>query len=309
MASTISSLKKKILGRRSGGASSDDHSSLESDPSLSRLSATTDSSMSIGTPTNVKRLIHAEADENGVLRGLPPEYQRMLEAMTTVEERLNPDNTKMAGNVIIFYQGEGKKREQPGFIRTDWGIGSSGESNTLSTGSRGSAGSGGGGRRSGDSNGSRSKFHVPFEETQEEKDKEESVVSNTSDNGKGKGGGEEKTAGEEKTSSTANDNANANNNVPAEEAAPKDKENNEKDEEKPSSPVPAPAPRPSLTKAPNAQVDKIADGGPGEATLRRKGTSGAGGGRSGPRVTRNITEEEVYAQINLLCSTGHPLDR
>jgi hypothetical protein len=41
----------------------------------------------------------------------------------------------------------------------------------------------------------------------------------------------------------------------------------------------------------------------GEATLRRKLTA------KGPRVTRNITEEEVILEMKALCTKGNPLDK
>ena len=44
--------------------------------------------------------------------------------------------------------------------------------------------------------------------------------------------------------------------------------------------------------------------GEGEATLRRKDNQ-----RGGPRVTRNITEQEVMAQISEICSSGHPKEK
>jgi hypothetical protein len=44
--------------------------------------------------------------------------------------------------------------------------------------------------------------------------------------------------------------------------------------------------------------------GEGEATLRRKDNQ-----RGGPRVTRNITEIEVMAQIREICSIGHPKEK
>lgn len=67
MSTTISTLKKKFLGRKSNEASD---------------------GMNIGRPTNVKTLYHAERDgESGGIRGLPPEMQKMLESMTTAEER------------------------------------------------------------------------------------------------------------------------------------------------------------------------------------------------------------------------------
>lgn len=44
--------------------------------------------------------------------------------------------------------------------------------------------------------------------------------------------------------------------------------------------------------------------GDGEATLRRKDNQ-----RGGPRVTRNITEAEVMAQIKDICSVGHPKEK
>ena len=267
MSSTISTLKKKFLSRRSNADELD---------TTSRLS----SNMEIGTPTNVKRLIHAETDENGVLRGLPPEYEKMLEAMTTAEERMNPDNASRAKNVIIFFKREEEKKDQPGFIRTDFMIGSSGESSV-------SAGSGSSGRNSseelekrGSSSGNKSTFYV----NRDQKDDKE-----------------------EKTSS---DNANASPELDNRiKEAPKDDQNNSSTTTQ--SP-PAPAPRPSLTKPPAAPTDvataaaAAAEGAEG-ATLRRKGTGGAA--RGGPRVTRNITEEEVYSQLNALCSNGHPLDR
>ena len=294
MSSTISTLKKKFLSRRSNADELD----------TSRLSAD-NGAMEIGTPTNVKRLIHAETDENGILRGLPPEYEKMLEAMTTAEERMNPDNASRAKNVIIFFKREAEKKDQPGFIRTDFMIGSSGESSV-------SAGSGSSGRNSSEElerkdGDNKSTFYVNREQAtgtttavkrsevlkEEEKETEEGGTPSSADN--------------------ANVSPELDNRV---KETAKDDQNNAASTAsttttQPPSRPPAPAPRPSLSKAPAAAAAaaaaSTAAGGEGEATLRRKGTTGAT--RGGPRVTRNITEEEVYSQLNALCSGGHPLDR
>lgn len=91
----------------------------------------------IGIPTNVKRLHHAEHDENGI-KGLPPELQRMLEYMTTEEERQNPDNKDKAKNVLIWMKREEEKNNRgQNFIKGDFmeSPTSSGES-TISSDSR-----------------------------------------------------------------------------------------------------------------------------------------------------------------------------
>ncbi len=307
MSNTIKTLKTKILGRRSND---------EADSN--RLSAEGGTDMTIGTPTNVKRLIHAETDENGILRGLPPEYEKMLGAMMSAEERMNPDNAKRAKNVIIFFQREEEKKEQPGFIRSEFmSIGSSGESTA-------SAGGSSSGRNSSEDDvaaataaaaaataatadskrdSGRSTFYVDKSDTppqkQTQQKQEEGAVTV-----------------EEKTESNRADNSGNANNSP--ELDNRVKEMRIKDDQANANTTnsettstetvtkPTAAPRPSLGKI----AVESAKTGEGEATLRRKaGAGGSGGGPRGPRVTRNITEEEVYKQINLICSGGHPLDR
>lgn len=114
MSGTISTLKKKLLGSSS-------RRSKEDVPEAS------DTAMNIGTPTDVKRLHHVTVDENGI-RGLPPELLKMLDHMTTEEERQNPDNKNKAKNVILWMKKEEEKKGD-NFIRGDFmGFGSSGES-------------------------------------------------------------------------------------------------------------------------------------------------------------------------------------
>ena len=114
MSGTISTLKKKLLGSSSRKSKED-------------LPESSDTAMNIGTPTDVKRLHHVTVDENGI-RGLPPELQRMLEHMTTAEERQNPDNKAKAKNVLMWMKKEEEKKGD-NFIRGDFmNFGSSGES-------------------------------------------------------------------------------------------------------------------------------------------------------------------------------------
>ena len=122
----ISTLKKKLLGKNSGS------------PGGGR--SATDSVMNIGTPTDVRRVIHAEIGENGI-KGLPEELIRMYETMTTEEERRNPDNTTKAKNVLLWMKKEEEKKEDPNFIRSDFmRIGGSGESTASSEDSQSGSG-------------------------------------------------------------------------------------------------------------------------------------------------------------------------
>ncbi len=66
MASPFSNLKKKLMG--SGG----------NRKSKEREEDCDGPSMTIGTPTNVKRLHHAEHGAGGIV-GLPPELEKMLQ--------------------------------------------------------------------------------------------------------------------------------------------------------------------------------------------------------------------------------------
>ena len=114
MNGTISTLKKKLLGSSS-------RKSKEDVPEAS------DAPMNIGTPTDVKRLHHVTVDENGI-QGLPPELAKMLDHMTTEEERQNPDNKAKAKNVLMWMKKEEEKKGD-NFIRGDFmNFGSSGES-------------------------------------------------------------------------------------------------------------------------------------------------------------------------------------
>lgn len=79
--SKISTLKKKIFGTKESGQT------LGKD---------------IGGPTDFKRLYHGVQSENGI-KGLPPQLQAMFEAMTTEEERKNPDNTVSFKNNIFNF--------------------------------------------------------------------------------------------------------------------------------------------------------------------------------------------------------------
>ena len=52
-----------------------------------------------------------------------------------------------------------------------------------------------------------------------------------------------------------------------------------------------------LTNEPNANVSS-------PVPLRRKNTT-----KDGPRVTKNMTEDEIMNEIRMLCENGHPLDK
>lgn len=233
-------MKKKILG--SGRTSND-------------------GTMSIGTPTNVKRNFHAEVDEKGI-KGLPPEMQKMFESMTTEEERKNPDNKDKAANVLIWMQREEEKKDQ-NFIRGDFMHGGSGES-TASTDDSSST-------RSSSEAESKSKFYITTKELEENRS-EDNKTTPQLDN--------REPAGEINANATSENTET----IPtAVENSPEAKSNA------------------NVVKESPKEIAKE-----GEATLRRKATKG---GAKGPRVTRNITEEEVYAQINAICNPGQPLDK
>ena len=269
MASTISTLKKKILGRRSDGGGSGGSGPDSLDSTL----------MDIGTPTNVKRLIHAERDGENGIRGLPPEFAKMLEAMTTAEERQNPENKDKAKNVLIWRKREEEKKDQ-NFIRSDFlGIGSSGESTASAEGgsSRSSTEEEGKGQQQVPKSSSpgQSTFYVPSNTQQQQQQQQESNANNAT------------ATGTEQQQQQLDNRAN-------------DDKLNKNEQPQPKEP-----PKPQL---PAQQLRQPQPEGEGEATLRRKKTN-PGGGPKGPRVTRNITEEEVYAQINALCSSCDPLEK
>jgi len=265
MSSRISTLTKKFLGRKSGGSADDS----DSGPA-----------MNIGTPTNVKRLIHAEADGNSI-RGLPPEYEKMLMAMMTAEERANPVNTRAAENALLWQTREQQKKEAAGGHSYMYGDffppGSSGESSASARSS------------SGDD-------EAKVVEVKQAAPQVPATLAEASENADVKES--ESSVEPAETSPTGSGNANEGSPDLDNRPAVIDEQNNAS-----SSTTPAKPPRPQPR---SAGLASPADADAGEATLRRKDTQT---GRGGPRVTRNITEEQVYQQLNALCSEGHPLDK
>ncbi len=224
--------------------------------------------------------------------------------MTTAEERKNPENSNKAKNVLMWMKKEEEKQQS--FIRGDFlPFGSSGES-TASTDS-------GGERSSGEGSDGKSTFYVPKSEpdqgtenqaevpkTEESETKPDITITTTSPTAAN-------ATSESGNSGIAVDNGNAS---PNSNTRPEINDN-----------------RTAAGGADNkSRLAEIKNPDVGEATLRRKVAKG------GPRVTRNITEEEVMAQINGeshcrnnlsknmkfqrvlllvlgICSPGHPLDK
>ncbi len=290
MASTISTLRKKFMGRRSKGEDGQGQSD-----SLA---------MEIGTPTNVKRLIHAELDaEHGMITGLPPELHRMFEALTTAEERLDPDNNTKFKNAFIWMTKE-EEKQQHNFIRCELMPGSSGESTVSALSSEDSEEGVVSSEEKNDDDPEPTRVVAESNVTKEHELEREPPPEERPPPLPVKGGGDAK----KDTSNVQEEEISNNNdeeggevtttavepsmgldNVHIEDNKTNEKVNVTKDDQN------------------NATVAESGAAGEGVATLRRKGT--AAGKRPGPRVTRNITEEEVYAQMRALCTSGDPLHK
>ena len=72
--------------------------------------------LTIGAVQHFERKIHVEKDDEGALKGLPPDFQQMLESMTTAEERANAQNTETAKQIIIWNKEQEEKNKQKDFI-------------------------------------------------------------------------------------------------------------------------------------------------------------------------------------------------
>jgi hypothetical protein len=194
--------------------------------------------------------------------------------MTTEEERKNPELNNKAKDVVDWLKKEEEKQQQHSFIRGDFLGGRSGSST-------GSGGGGSGGRSSEDGSGSDCgktpsfKSYIPNIDVEVPKEEE---TTGTEDAEASATTEEEATGPTVPTAVEDNGNASPNSNT-----------------------------RPELNDNAKVTASDNSTGGAGvktgsrladiknpdvgEATLRRKLTKG------GPRVTRNITEEEVIAQM------------
>ena len=66
----------------------------------------------IGSVVEIKRNIHVEADGDGGFKGLPPEYERMLQDMMTAEERKVEGYTNTAKQIILWNQEQQKNNQK-----------------------------------------------------------------------------------------------------------------------------------------------------------------------------------------------------
>ena len=74
-----------------------------------------DDKLTIGDVRHLKRVIHVEKTDEG-LKGLPPDFQAMLECMTTAQERTNAKNTETAKQIIIWNTEQQQKKHQKDFM-------------------------------------------------------------------------------------------------------------------------------------------------------------------------------------------------
>ena len=81
-------------------------------PSMSH----SDNDFKIGPVQEFQRQVHVEKDAKGDLKGLPPDFQQMLESMTTAAERANAQNIKTAEQIIIWNKEQEKKNQQKDFM-------------------------------------------------------------------------------------------------------------------------------------------------------------------------------------------------
>ena len=74
----------------------------------------------IGPVVELTRKIHVEKESDGKYTGLPPEYERMLEGMMTVDERQNNENVEKGKQIIIWAQ-EQKKNSNNDYLIMEHG--------------------------------------------------------------------------------------------------------------------------------------------------------------------------------------------
>ena len=74
-----------------------------------------DDNLTIGGVQKFERVVHVEKTDDG-LKGLPPDFQAMLESMTTAQERANAKNTETAKQIIIWNTEQQQKKQQKDFM-------------------------------------------------------------------------------------------------------------------------------------------------------------------------------------------------
>ena len=74
-----------------------------------------DGSLVIGPVQHFTRAIHVEKDAEGGLKGLPEDFQKMIESMTTAKERANAQNAETAKQIIIWNAEQQQKNQEKPF--------------------------------------------------------------------------------------------------------------------------------------------------------------------------------------------------
>ena len=72
--------------------------------------------INVGPVQHFTRVVHVEMDtEKGELKGLPEDFQKMIESMTTAKERANAKNAETAKQIIIWNAEQQKKNKEKPF--------------------------------------------------------------------------------------------------------------------------------------------------------------------------------------------------
>ena len=74
-----------------------------------------DQSFVITPVQHFTRVVHVEMDTEGELKGLPEDFQKMIESMTTAKERANAKNAETAKQIIIWNAEQQKKNQEKPF--------------------------------------------------------------------------------------------------------------------------------------------------------------------------------------------------
>ena len=74
-----------------------------------------DTSFTITPVQHFTRVVHVEMDNEGELKGLPEDFQKMIESMTTAKERADAKNAETAKQIIIWNAEQQKKNQEKPF--------------------------------------------------------------------------------------------------------------------------------------------------------------------------------------------------
>ena len=78
----------------------------------SQSDSSNNGTINVGPVQHFTRVVHVEKDTEGELKGLPEDFQKMIESMTTAKERANAKNAETAKQIIIWNAEQQKKNQE-----------------------------------------------------------------------------------------------------------------------------------------------------------------------------------------------------